>query len=73
MNRVLNISGKFLIGDPLGSESYGLEESVLQNILLITELQSLDTENVWILRGYQWDGKKLIETIQEQFRFPKGG
>ncbi|MEW6718540.1 MAG: LysM peptidoglycan-binding domain-containing protein [Chloroflexota bacterium] len=69
----LSISGRFLFADEGWMFNFFGLESLPMYTVSTLEFQQRGTKNVWILRGYQWDGYDLIQTIEIERHYPAGG
>ncbi len=75
MKEVLNRPGTFYPIETLSIDYFGLEV-VPPKTFITYEQQTFDSfeaKHVWTLWGFEWDGERLIQTIEKRKSSPGGG
>lgn len=74
MNAVLTWPGTFFPAGTLSPGDFGIED-LPANTFVTYEYNSstADSKVVWTLWGFEWDGERLIQTIEERIKASGGG
>jgi len=74
MNAVLAWPGSFFPADTLSPEDFGIQD-LPANTFVTYEFNSSTTDSkvTWTLWGFEWDGEKLIPTIEKRIKVAGGG
>lgn len=74
MNAVLTWPGTFFPAGTLSPGDFGIED-LPANTFVTYEYNSstADSKVVWTLWGFEWDGERLIQTIEERIKATGGG